>query len=227
MSGEKLVIEIDVDDPSEDEIHHQDDNLQKKLQVVDMTEEEEHDGHNDYSQGEELEEHDNDDDDDDDSWKDADFLSLRDNKNDDNSNSNDNDNDNDRSKRQKINNGSDDDDDDDDDDNQSNNIDDLRFNENSSIRDQMAIPNVTLHTSKAAPWMTLKCLPGPSLTYPNRAHAHTIPPLLKLHNEIVGFSKLISPQDFEIQSREKLAENIKQVAHDIFGGSKSVSQSST
>ena len=139
------------------------------------------------------------------------FLSFHDNKNDDDANSNNND----RNKRQKINNnnGSDDDNDN----NQSNNnnaSDDLRLN-----RDQMVIPNVTVHTSKTAPWMTLKCLPP--LKRPNQAHM--IPPLLKLHNEIVGFSKLISPQDFEIQLREKLAENIKQVAHDIFGGSESVS----
>lgn len=45
-----------------------------------------------------------------------------------------------------------------------------------------------------------------------------IPPLIKLHNEIVNFAALMSPQEDEILEREKLTIRVKELIIETFGG---------
>jgi len=83
------------------------------------------------------------------------------------------------------------------------------------------IPTVSIHTGELAPWQTLKCLPP--LKRSNRNPNPVIPPLLALHNEIVGFAKVMSPHQLEIEAREKVIADIDQVSNDVFGGPEKVS----
>ena len=51
------------------------------------------------------------------------------------------------------------------------------------------------------------------------------PPLIRLHNEIVSFAKLMSPTAEELEVRNHLVERVTRLAHGIFGGEDRVSSS--
>ncbi|KAL9182897.1 hypothetical protein ACHAXT_004176 [Thalassiosira profunda] len=48
------------------------------------------------------------------------------------------------------------------------------------------------------------------------------PPLIRLHNEIVSFVKLMSPTKGELAARDRMVERVTKLAHRIFGGEKKV-----
>ena len=112
--------------------------------------------------------------------------------------------------------------------------------ENDTNGPEMTQPGVISHTfphtNKVAPWMALSCLHHePSLNHSRHARFKSFHsdkknmkksfprsniPLIALHNEIIGFCKLMKPQKAEIEAREKLIEEIRQVAMNVFGGPK-------
>lgn len=58
---------------------------------------------------------------------------------------------------------------------------------------------------------------GYSNNYNNNYHQPS-PPLIKLHNEIVSFTKLMSPTQHELDIRNKMVNRITTLAYNVFGG---------
>ena len=73
------------------------------------------------------------------------------------------------------------------------------------------------HTSELPPWMDTFSSGPPSHQY------YQIPPMVKLHNEIADFAKLMAPQEEEIKEREKLTIRVKDLIISTFGGIHKVS----
>ena len=75
------------------------------------------------------------------------------------------------------------------------------------------------HTERVElpPWMDTFSSGPPAHQY------YQIPPMVKLHNEIADFAKLMAPQEEEIKEREKLTIRVKDLIISTFGGIHKVS----
>mmetsp|Transcript_30036 Transcript_30036/g.36633 ORF Transcript_30036/g.36633 Transcript_30036/m.36633 type:complete len:648 (-) Transcript_30036:48-1991(-) len=89
--------------------------------------------------------------------------------------------------------------------NSNNNGNNTTDRDSSTNSDGFQIPCVSQHTQSLAPWML------------NRPHDQYTPGLIRLHNEIVDFTALVSPRPHEIKAREDFVEKLRGLAEETFG----------
>mmetsp|Transcript_26580 Transcript_26580/g.29424 ORF Transcript_26580/g.29424 Transcript_26580/m.29424 type:complete len:216 (-) Transcript_26580:38-685(-) len=94
-------------------------------------------------------------------------------------------------------------------------VDDLFAQEENDITTANDNTNQSLEILPPPPWMMMAASSNGG-SHTNNRYYYYVNPLVRLHNEIVSFCKLMEPQDYELEQREELITKFRNLAQSCF-----------